>query len=76
MSSLAISFTPEDIAYQEQNINDNRGAVILVTVSIISAFALLAVILRLAARKLNHAAWHLDDYIMVAAMVRRSLEPR
>ena len=70
MASILTTITPQEIAYQEQNINDDRGATVSATVSVFSTMAFLTVLLRLIARKRTHAAWHLDDYIMIVGLVR------
>lgn len=60
-----------EILYQEEHISQNRGPDIVVSTTICIALAIMAVGLRLLARRVSKAGVISDDYMMIFALVRK-----
>ncbi|KAM3067886.1 hypothetical protein ACMFMG_011369 [Clarireedia jacksonii] len=69
MSSLDVTPTPAEIAYQVSHWNDDYGPVAVATASVFFVLATIFVILRLLARRVQHVKWQLDDYFIILALV-------
>lgn len=62
---------PEEIEYEFVHWNDDKGPSVIVVTTIFIVFALSAVVLRLITRKaIVRISWQVDDYAIVAAIVR------
>ena len=70
MGTTEVYLTPEEIAYQMENINDNRGPEIMTSTIVLAVLATVAVISRLACRRLTKIAISWDDYLIVVGLVR------
>ncbi len=66
------SFSPSEIQYMESHVADNRSGQLYATNVVCAFAAYLAVVLRLIARSLTKARYGLDDWLIVAALVRKS----
>jgi hypothetical protein len=64
------TLTPEEIQYEIEHINDNRGYQQIIPLAIFGIVALICVILRPIARKSSRIVLGLDDYLIIASMVR------
>lgn len=62
--------SPSEIKYEYEHLQDNRGQEMVVAYVINIALAYVAVILRLASRRLSKAALQADDYTVIFALVR------
>lgn len=63
-------FTIEDVQYQLARWNENRGPLVITVTTIFTAFALVAVILRLITRKaIIKVSFQVDDYAILMATV-------
>lgn len=72
-SEVAIP-SPADIEYQIKHISDNQGPDVLGAFSVNFALACSAVTLRLAARRICKAKLLADDYFVLAALVRPTVD--
>ena len=63
---------PEELQYQEEHKDDNRGPGILVSLAIMLAVAYIAVGLRFLSRRMIHARSSYDDWMMVVGLVRQA----
>jgi hypothetical protein len=69
--AAANGFTPEDIQDQLAHLDENRGHLLITVTTILIACALLTVALRLLTRRaILKISWKIDDYAILAAMVR------
>ncbi|KAL8849210.1 MAG: hypothetical protein Q9221_005788 [Calogaya cf. arnoldii] len=66
---MAAFLSPEEIAYQMTNIGDNRGPEIVASTVILAVLATLAVILRLACRRITRIAISWDDYLTLIGLM-------
>ena len=65
-----MSLSSQEIAYEEAHIGDNRKADLIVAQAICVPLALIAVILRILARRIVKAPILGDDIMIIAGMVR------
>ena len=65
-----MSLSPEEIAYQEANINDDRQPEFIIASVICLTAAYTAVALRFFARRLVKAGLQIDDWVILTALVR------
>lgn len=63
--------TPEQLAYLEAHLGDNRGPRILAVSYFLIAITVITVILRFVARAVRKLPWQIDDYSMIPALVCR-----
>lgn len=69
--AAANGFTKEDIQNQLANLDEDRGPMVITVSTILIACALLTVVLRLLTRRaILKISWKIDDYAILAAMVR------
>ncbi|KAL8995726.1 MAG: hypothetical protein Q9169_004584 [Polycauliona sp. 2 TL-2023] len=61
--------SPEEIAYQMANINDDRGQELLVSTIVLAVLATVAVILRFISRRVTKVAISWDDGLIVVGLV-------
>lgn len=62
--------SPEEVAYQLANINDDRRADIVASTIVLAVLATVAVILRLFCRRFTKIALSWDDYLIIIGLVR------
>jgi hypothetical protein len=67
------NFPPEEVAYEMAHINDNRGYQQTVPIAIFGVIAFVCVAMRPIARRTNKVLLGLDDWLIIAAMVRSCL---
>lgn len=65
-----MSLSPEEIAYEESHIHDNRAYQLIVPIAIFGFVAFVCVVLRPIARRSSHMSLGLDDFLILASMVR------
>jgi len=69
--AAANGFTAENIHYQLAHLDEDRGPLVVTVTTILIACALLTVALRLLTRRaILKISWKIDDYAILAAMVR------
>ena len=61
--------TAASLKYQMENINDDRSHELIALNVVFPLLALIAVILRVVARRINHVKLLWDDYIIFLSMV-------
>ena len=67
--------SPAEIEYEMSHIKDDRQKEMIVSSAICIAIAIIAVILRLVARRLSRAKIMADDYMIIVALVSTSNGP-
>lgn len=67
---MAAFLGPDALQYQLDHIHDNRGAETVVSVTIVSVLAVLAVALRLVCRRQMKVTLSWDDYTIIIGLVR------
>ena len=65
--------SPSEILYEEEHINQNRGPEIVASSITCIALAMIAVGLRLLARRASKAGVKYDDYMIIFALVRNDM---
>ena len=73
MSELNIIPTPAELLYQIQNSNDDDGHIVIKISCVFFVAALIAVVLRFVARRIQHIGWHIDDFVILVALVSGSV---
>ena len=66
---MAVNVTPQDIAYQEAHITEDRGPQIVGVSSFLIAITTIVVLLRFVARKARHLAFEWDDWLSVGGLI-------
>lgn len=61
--------TPEQLEYMREHMTDDKRSTILTVNSVSFPLALIAVLLRLLARRRLKAPWKADDWLIIAAVV-------
>ena len=62
--------TPQEIAYQEAHITDDRAGSIIAANAICYAIGIVAVALRFLSRRISKIKYEWDDWLVVAGLVR------
>ena len=66
--------TPEQIAYQEQHINDDKGPMVVGVTCMFLVLTFAAIGARLTARKITKVPLGFDDYCIFVAQVKSNLQ--
>ena len=70
------TISPQEARFQLAHWNDDRGPSLIITTTILVAFAMTTVVLRLITRKaVTKISWQMDDYAIIVAMVRLCSSP-
>lgn len=69
-----MNLSPEEIAYEEAHFHENKAYQQIIAISVFGVFAFVSVVLRLVARKVGQIPLAMDDYLIIAAMVK-SINP-
>ena len=67
-----MSLSPQDLDYEEAHVHDNHAYQLIVPLAIFGFIAFSCVILRPVARHLSGTFLWLDDWLIIASMVRAS----
>ena len=65
--------TPQEIAYQEAHITDDRSGSIIAANATCYAIGIIAVALRFLSRRISKIRYEWDDWLVVAGLVRPPL---
>ena len=65
--------TPQEIAYQEAHINDDKSGSIIAASATCYAIGIIAVALRFLSRRISRIRYEWDDWLCVAGLVRPPL---
>ena len=67
---------PQELQYQINNIDDNRGPELIGSTIVIAILAISAVVLRLVCRRHMKVAISYDDYLIIVGLVRPIVTPK
>lgn len=65
--------TPQEIAYQEAHITDDKSGAIIAASAACYAIGIIAVALRFLSRRISKIRYEWDDWLVVAGLVRPHL---
>ena len=68
--AFTMSLSPQEIAYQEAHIDDDRRVNVVISMVICRTAAWIAVVLRLVSRRLAKCHLQMDDYMILVGLVR------
>ena len=68
--TITMSLSPQETAYQEAHIDDDRRVNVVISMVICLTAAWTAVILRLVSRRLAKCSLQMDDYVILVGLVR------
>ena len=66
---MAAGITPQETGYETLHFRDDKGPAIVAGSILLIVFATIAVVCRLAARRIKRTAWGADDYTIVLSLV-------
>lgn len=69
-----MNLSPAEIAHEEAHIHENKAYQQIIAISVFGVFAFVSVVMRVVARKVGQVPLGMDDYLIIAAMVR-SINP-
>ena len=67
--SIMLMLPPDEIAYEEAHINDNRGPILVGVTTILLVLGILAALGRFASRRMTKAALATDDWLVLFSLV-------